>query len=87
MTLVINDPELDRLAQELADATGVSVEEAVRSAVEAKLADCGSRKPAKKREIDWPGIREIQRAFREAPVLDDRTPDEIIGYDEHGLPR
>ena len=86
MTLIINDPELDRLAQELADATGVSVEEAVRDAVKAKLMECEKPAPRKK-EIDWAAIREIQRAFREAPVLDDRTPDEIIGYDERGLPR
>ena len=78
MTLVINDPELDRLAQELADATGVSVEEAVRDAVKAKLVEC-ERPAPKKKEIDWEAVREIQRAFREAPVLDDRTPDEIIG--------
>ena len=89
MTLIINDPELDRMAQQLADATGVSVEEAVREAVKAKLQTCGVPPEQKKakRDIDWEAIREIQRAFREAPVLDDRTPDEIIGYDEHGLPR
>jgi antitoxin VapB len=31
-------------------------------------------------------IRRIQREVQSLPVLDDRTPDEIIGYDEHGLP-
>lgn len=88
MTLVIDDPELDRLTRELASATGVSVAEAVQEAVWAKLAACGKMEPKpKKKEIDWAAIREIQRAFREAPVLDDRTPDEIVGYDEHGLPR
>ena len=86
MTLVINDPELDRLAQELADATGVSVEEAVRSAVEAKLADCGSRKPAKMREIDWEKIRKIQDRVAAMPVLDSRPIDEML-YDEYGLPK
>ncbi len=39
MTLVIDDPEFDRLAQELADATGVSVQEAVRDAQAAKQWD------------------------------------------------
>jgi hypothetical protein len=30
-------------------------------------------------------IRAIQEAVAQLPVLDDRPPDEIIGYDEHGL--
>jgi antitoxin VapB len=81
MTLVINDPELDRLARELADATGVSVEEAVRDAVEAKLKACGA--PGK----DPSAVAAALRRLRAMAVLDDRTPDEIIGYDENGLPR
>ena len=28
----------------------------------------------------------IAAEFQTLPVLDDRTPDEILGYDEHGLP-
>jgi hypothetical protein len=31
-------------------------------------------------------LQEIARRFDELPVLDDREPDEIIGYDEDGLP-
>lgn len=31
-------------------------------------------------------LREIARRFDSLPVLDDREPDEIIGYDDHGLP-
>lgn len=30
---------------------------------------------------------ETERLARELPRLEDRTPDEIIGYDENGLPR
>lgn len=87
MTLVIDDPELDRLARELADATGVSVAEAVREAVRAKLAACGKMEPKpKKKEIDWDEVDRILDRVAKLPVLDDRTPDEIIGYDENGLP-
>ena len=80
MTLVINDPELDRLAQELADATGVSVEEAVLDAVKAKLKTSGE--PHKNPDAVDAALRRLHAM----PVLDDRTPDEIIGYDENGLP-
>ena len=92
MTLVIDDPELDRLARELAEATGVSVAEAVRDAVRAKLAACGEVEPKPKpkptkKDIDWDEVDRILDRVAKLPVLDDRTPDEIIGYDENGLPR
>lgn len=32
-------------------------------------------------------LRRIQQSFREKALGDTRTPDEIIGYDEDGLPR
>lgn len=31
-------------------------------------------------------LREVVRRFDALPVLDSREPDEIIGYDENGLP-
>ncbi|MCP5197934.1 MAG: Arc family DNA-binding protein [Gammaproteobacteria bacterium] len=35
----------------------------------------------------WDEFAEQLRVLWEMPVLDPRTPDEIIGYDEYGLPR
>jgi antitoxin VapB len=32
-------------------------------------------------------LHEIARRVKALPVLDARTPDEILGYDENGLPR
>ena len=85
MPLVIDDPDIDRLAQELADATGVSVEEAVRDALTSKHAECVKTAP-KTQEIDWAEVDRILDRVAQLPVLDARSPDEIIGYDEHGLP-
>jgi antitoxin VapB len=31
-------------------------------------------------------LREVARRFDALPILDDREPDEILGYDENGLP-
>ena len=31
-------------------------------------------------------MAEFAHRFREAPIVDPRTPDEILGYDENGLP-
>ncbi|MBI2679623.1 MAG: type II toxin-antitoxin system VapB family antitoxin [Candidatus Solibacter usitatus] len=32
-------------------------------------------------------LRAIRERCGELPVLDDRTPDQILGYDDKGLPR
>ena len=32
-------------------------------------------------------LKRIVDEFNQLPVLDDRSPDEILGYDEHGAPR
>jgi antitoxin VapB len=37
-------------------------------------------------EIARAAIREIQESLAKLPVLDPRTPDELLGYDEFGLP-
>jgi hypothetical protein len=38
------------------------------------------------RPIDWNKIEAIQKEIAALPVLDARTSDEILGYDEFGLP-
>ena len=32
------------------------------------------------------GLGDIVERFNQLPVLDDRNPDDIVGYDQHGLP-
>ena len=41
-----------------------------------------------RRAIDqsWFRVEQLQRRVRELPLLDPRSADEIIGYDEIGLP-
>lgn len=83
MALNIKNPEAERLARELAEATGENITQAVTQALREQLI----RKTGRK---DKAGLREemrrIQERFNSHPVLDDRSPDEIIGYDESGLP-
>jgi len=83
MALNIKDPETDRLARELADLTGEPITTALRVAIEHRLARERARRRAAGREDVIAGI--IARG-RERAVLDDRNEDEILGYDEHGLP-
>lgn len=77
--LNIKDAEAHALAQELATLEHKSLTQAVKDALREKLA----------RERDQRrGLAERLMAIGEEcaklPVLDPRTPDEIIGYDEFG---
>lgn len=83
MALSIKNPETERLARELARTTGESLTEAVTQALRDRLvrATGRGRDPTLREDI-----RRIQDEVARLPVLDDRTPDEIIGYDEYGLP-
>jgi antitoxin VapB len=84
MALSIKDPKTERLARNLAQLTGESITTATRRAIEERLRRVGgqSRRAALLEEM-----AEIRRRWSEMPVVDDRTPDEILAYDEHGLPR
>ena len=82
MALSIKHPEADRLARQLAHATGESLTEAVTQAIRERLVRQTGRDPAAVRA----SIRRIQEEVARLPVFDDRTDDEILGYDENGLP-
>jgi antitoxin VapB len=83
MALNIKNAEAERLARELAEATGENITQAVTRALREQLI----RKTGRVRDVTLQeDIRRIQERVARLPVLDDRTPDEIIGYDEHGLP-
>jgi antitoxin VapB len=84
MALSIKNPEAERLARELSRVTGESLTVAITAALRDRLVREQGRDPDTERWLA--GIREIQHEVARLPVFDDRTPDEIIGYDEHGLP-
>lgn len=83
MAFSIKNPEADRLARELAETTGESLTEAVLKALRERL----QRVTGRRRKV---GLREdvarMQERIAGLPVLDERTDDEILGYDERGLP-
>lgn len=89
MALTIENPEIDRLARELAAKTGESVENAVLRALREQMARQPKFEPTKFPTNDGSVIRafeELRQRFEKLPVLDDRSADEILGYDESGLP-
>jgi len=84
MALNIRNPEAERLAEALVKLTGETKTEAVTRALRDRLARL-RRERARRRLADE--LDEIARHCARLPVRDSRTPDEILGYDEHGLPR
>lgn len=83
MALNIRNPETERLAAELARRTGETKTEAVTKALRDRL-DRVKRERSGRRLADE--LQAIVDEFAALPVLDDRSADEIIGYDENGLP-
>jgi antitoxin VapB len=81
MVLSIKDPEADRLARQLARVTGESITEAVKGALRNRLEHEQRRRG---KQIDRARIDQIVAGIAALPVVDDRSPDELIGYDERG---
>ncbi len=84
MALSIKDAETEQLARALARRTGESITTATRRALEERLRRVGGsvRKAALLEDL-----AASRRRWGALPVLDARTADEIVGYDEAGLPR
>jgi antitoxin VapB len=82
MALSIKNPEADQLARELAATTGESLTDAIMNALRERL--------ERERRHRRPGIagrlHRLSEETRALPVLDRRSPDEILGYDDNGLP-
>jgi antitoxin VapB len=84
MALNIKNPETVRLAHLLAEAKGESLTAAVTEALRLRLA---AVERMGRREEMLAGVRRIQEMVQALPELDARPADEILGYDEFGLPR
>lgn len=82
MALSIKTHEADALARELASLTSESITEAVTTALRERL----ERIRRTDRGDYRTRVARLVAEYNSAPLLDDRSPDEILGYDEHGLP-
>jgi antitoxin VapB len=84
MALSIKDKETEALARRLAARTGESLTVATRRALEDRLRRLGDDDRRKADLLD--DLAAIRRRVSALPELDTRSPEEIIGYDENGLP-
>jgi antitoxin VapB len=85
MPLNVKNDEAHRLAKELAELTGESITEAVTGALRDAVAKARLRRHASTERL-ISELDEIARHCASLPVLDPRSPEEILGYDEQGLP-
>jgi antitoxin VapB len=84
MPLSIKMPEADRLARRLAETTGETISLAVLLAIRERLERVERKRLNKSALLDE--IRAISHHCASLPVLDTRSEDEIMGWDENGLP-
>jgi antitoxin VapB len=83
MALSIKSGEADRLARELAAETGETLTEAVEIALRERLNREHDRHVASMSTR----LRRLAADVAALRVADNRAPEEIIGYDDTGLPR
>jgi antitoxin VapB len=83
MTLNIKNEDTHRKAKELARLAGETMTEAVDKAVSERLERLRKKRNAKAIAQE---LLEIGRRCSRLPVLDDRSPEEML-YDDRGLPK
>jgi antitoxin VapB len=84
MALNIKNDETHRLVQALAEETGETLTEAVTVAVRERLESLQRKR--RRREVVQ-SVREIQEFVQRLPDRDQRSAEEILGYDDYGLPQ
>jgi len=84
VSIVIDDPRLEQLAQQLAAAEGTTVERVVRESLLSRAGRRGltvHQRPLRERLTDL--AREVDALPSRVPA-DRRTAEEILGYDDRG---
>jgi antitoxin VapB len=90
MSIVIDNPELERQLRALADQRGESVEDVLFQLTGATAPQAAPAKRAETQQERDARLAEVQRIIDRihAEIAHDpRSPEEIIGYDADGLPR
>ncbi len=82
MTIKIDHPEINQWSAELAAYTGESVTLAVVNAVRERL----DREKSYRTKSLAEDLLRIGKECAALPVIDNRSPDEIIGYNLNGAP-
>jgi len=84
MALSIKNTETERLARMVARETGETITQAIQQSLQERMDRLRRRR--REKQISE-SIEDILRRVDSMPTLDLRPEDEILGYDEQGLPR
>ncbi len=81
MALTINHPDAELLVQELIACTGETLTQAVLNALRERI-----KKEKERRAISLKDeLLQIGKQCAALPVLDNRRPEEILGYNQNGV--
>ncbi|HYA17561.1 MAG TPA: type II toxin-antitoxin system VapB family antitoxin [Bryobacteraceae bacterium] len=83
MAISIKNEETERLARKLAKMTGESLTDAIREALAEKYERL-NRERTRRARIEE--LNQIALRCASLPRISDLSDDEILGYDENGLP-
>jgi antitoxin VapB len=84
VSLNIKNPATVALADELARREGISKTAAIHQALSERLHRLGHGDGGQERLLAE--LRAIRERVGRLPELDNRSDEDIIGYDEHGIP-
>ena len=84
MALSIRNPRAEKLARQVAAESGESLTQAIIHALEDRLERLKGRRTTADIAEE---IMKISLRCRALPEEDQRAPDEILGYDDRGLPQ
>jgi antitoxin VapB len=83
MALSLKNAELEKLARRRAKRRGETLTEAILSSL--RESERNAAQAAKK--VTAEDILRLAETVRKLPVLSTRSEDDILGYDERGIPR
>jgi antitoxin VapB len=87
MSILIERPDAEAKIRELASRTGETVTDAVERAVDERLARL-SPTPREGGRLDRKRLAQLHAYFDSLPRMnEDRSDEDIIGYDENGVPK
>ena len=84
MPLSIKNDATERLARQVADETGESLTQAIQKALEERWERLKARRRSRVLNSQ---LEDLLQRVDALPTLDSRSADEILDYDEHGMPR
>jgi antitoxin VapB len=82
MALSLKDPEVDRLAREVATLTGESLTEAVKGALQQRLKY--ETRQREDHEARYRRLMHLAHEIHQHPIVDGRSVDDILGHNEQG---